>query len=649
MKQLKLTKIINKLLAILLIVCIFVANYAVVEISIAETDLISETATRGSKIEFNAYFKLDDRYTTRQKRLQIEEGGMLCLKINVADKVALSDGIISMEDANFKIVNEGLAGNKYISAVNTETNQIKLTKISSNELVVIEIPIEFKKQDRISVDYLKKETKIVLEGKYEDVNKRQKNYKGESSVKPRWVAKSDVKLSQSIDKYFGLEENGTLLEQKVTTEVENNTLPRDKEMVEVTVPEIKGERPNWAIVLIDGRKATNEEMQYDAETGTIKIVSTNNQDSEGKIAWQSKPVEYTVIYNYPANLATEETTIKLGTKSHTYLYSNTSETTKEIEEEVTIAPVGSLATVKTNLYGELYKGYLYHNEDKKIEYKEKNDIEVSYKEGVEKLELKVSDIPNITYKQTEFNKEELKRILGEEFIVRIKNEAGEEIAQINKDSETNENGIITIQYNEGQAGVVIETTSPQLEGVFTVLNTKEINCKTDQDIATLRNTKTLTVNTELSTNLSKETNSATIELKEPTSEAKLTSNITKISTLKPTNVEINAVLLSNNEKQELYKNPTLQIKLPEQIEDVKINTINKLYADEFEFGRTRLLGTTQRKIIDIKLVGEQTEHLNSDDKGIQVVINADLTPTQKSQNVTSNISKCHTQMQIQET
>ena len=647
MKQSRLTnsKFVNKIISILLLFCLITGNYALTGISIAETatDELQETeSTKGSNIEFSAFFRGKGIVTTRQKHLKIGEIANLCLEIKVNDKVALEDGTITMDNPNFSIKKDELVGNKYITEVNEETNQIKLSKISSNDEVSLEVPIEFKKQDKFPADYFEKETIITLEGKYENENQRQKDYKGITSIKPKWSTESDINLSQSIEKFFNLGENGTLLQQKITTEVVENTLPQNKEQIEITVPTILDQKPNWAVVLIDGEKATNEEMQYDAETGVIKVVSQNKQDEEGNIVWKSEPTEYTIIYNFPTNLASAPTPITLKTASHTYLYSKETEIAKEIAEDVVVNPVGSLATVKTTLYGDLYKGYLYHNEDKKIEYKEKNDIEVSYKEGVEKFEIKSNDMQNITYKQTQFNKEELSKILGEDFVVTVKNQAGETISQVTKDTETDENGIITINYNEGEAGVIIETSRPQLEGIFTVLNTKQLNCKTDQNITTLKNANILTASTELSTNLSKETSTATIELKEPTSEAKLEINTQKITTLKPTNVEIDAVLLSNNEKQELYKNPKLQIKLPEQVESVNVNSISKLNSDEFEIGATNLIDINGQKVIEIQLIGEQTAHFNDGIEGAQVLINADITPTQNGQNVTSNIEMTYT-------
>ena len=647
MKQSRLTnsKFVNKIISILLLFCLITGNYALTGISIAETatDELQETeSTKGSNIEFSAFFRGKGIVTTRQKHLKIGEIANLCLEIKVNDKVALEDGTITMDNPNFSIKKDELVGNKYITEVNEETNQIKLSKISSNDEVSLEVPIEFKKQDKFPADYFEKETIITLEGKYENENQRQKDYKGITSIKPKWSTESDINLSQSIEKFFNLGENGTLLQQKITTEVVENTLPQNKEQIEITVPTILDQKPNWAVVLIDGEKATNEEMQYDAETGVIKVVSQNKQDEEGNIVWKSEPTEYTIIYNFPTNLASAPTPITLKTASHTYLYSKETEIAKEIAEDVVVNPVGSLATVKTTLYGDLYKGYLYHNEDKKIEYKEKNDIEVSYKEGVEKFEIKSNDMQNITYKQTQFNKEELSRILGEDFVVTVKNQAGETISQVTKDIETDENGIITINYNEGEAGVIIETSRPQLEGIFTVLNTKQLNCKTDQNITTLKNANILTASTELSTNLSKETSTATIELKEPSSEAKLEINTKKITTLKPTNVEIDAVLLSNNEKQELYKNPKLQIKLPEQVESVNVNSISKLNSDEFEIGATNLIDVNGQKVIEIQLIGEQTAHFNDGIEGAQVLINADITPTQNGQNVTSNIEMTYT-------
>ena len=51
---------------------------------------------------------------------------------------------------------------------------------------------------------------------------------------------------------------------------------------------------------------------------------------------------------------------------------------------------------------------------------------------------------------------------------------------------------------------------------------------------------------------------------------------------------MSVVLKSANEKNTLYKNPKILIILPQGIESIKVNSINKLYADEFEVSKAEL-------------------------------------------------------------
>ena len=630
-------KLSNKLIATLLVFCLLIAQYSIFAINIAEAveeTLEAATITKNSNIEFNAYFMGSTNVTTRTPVLDTQEIQHLYLELNVKDQVSLVDGKIKLENPNFTIKEDELKESDYVKNVNAETNEIELKKIYSNTTAIIELPVQFKTQDKIGTNYFDKEIEFSLSGKYENSKQKQKDLEGKVLVKPTWKTEAEINLSQTVEKFFNLGDNGTLLQQKITTEVANNVLPRNNERIEAMVPTLGEQKPSEVIVLINGERQNNSNVSYDSGLGILTIVNQNIEDGEGNVAWGTDKVDYTLIYKYNNKVEETETPVSLRTKSTTSLYTKENEDVKELNQDAVITPVGSIATVSTSLYGEIYKGYLYHNEANEIEYKEKNDIEISYiDESIEKLELqtntsaflneagaKVADSTSVTYKQTQFQKQELFNILGNDGKVTIKRANGEVISEVTNDIQTDDNGIITVSYNNPETSIIIETTRPQVEGRITVLNTKELSGQTNQNVNALKLAKYFAAASELTTNLSKETNTATIELKEPTTEAKLTMDKTDLSTLNTNNVKIVATLISNDEKHELFRNPRLQIRLPEQVQSINVNSINKLYADELQFGSTSLVGN----VINIELVGEQASHLGDVCEGIQVVVDCDI-------------------------
>ena len=91
--------------------------------------------------------------------------------------------------------------------------------------------------------------------------------------------------------------------------------------------------------------------------------------------------------------------------------------------------------------------------------------------------------------------------------------------------------------------------------------------------------------------------------------------------------------MSNSNKYDLYKNPYIEIALPEEVEKIDVKSIQKMYADEMNVESVQY--NKNEKKIEIKLSGEQKEFKNDVNQGIQIIINANitinkLTPTKKS-------------------
>ncbi len=630
----------RKLIAILVVFCILFAHSVVagsnVVIAMEEALENQETITKGENIKFDAFFASDN--ILHEKELNINELQTLNLQIAVKDKYSLSNATIKIEDPNFSINKDELKKNKYLGKVNTKTNEIEIKNISSNNTALIELPINFKRQEKIDSGYFDKEIEIKINGKYLNEDQEEKDVEGMVKIKPIWTANEDVNIKQSISKYFSLGEKGTLLEQEIEAEVANNTVPVKSEVVQTQIPMLHDKKPESIVVLINGERVNNENVRYNNQ-GILRFEYTNTDE---EIKWEEEAKEnkrtYTVVYRYSDTAELTETPISLKTMVASSLYTVKDNIVKEDSQELTVAPIGNMVTVNTELAGNIYKGYLYENEDKSIDYIEKNDITVSYVEGIDNIALQTNNniyineqgaglIPaeNIMYKQTKFNKEELINVLGEEGKVTIKDAEGNVIAEVTKDTEADEEGIIRVKYEDGQKGISIETTKPQVEGKITVLNTKLVNGVTNQSRRVIKLIKQLVASPEVTTNMTKESTTANMELKESTTEAKLEVGTNSLSTTQENeDVEIKATLKSNSQEQDLYMNPSIIIEFPVDVQEVKVNSINKIFGDEFAQIRSSQGIIDGKQAVRIDLEGEQKGHKEAGTEGTVIDINANL-------------------------
>ena len=136
-----------------------------------------------------------------------------------------------------------------------------------------------------------------------------------------------------------------------------------------------------------------------------------------------------------------------------------------------------------------------------------------------------------------------------------------------------------------------------------------------------------------------ENDGETNDLQSMNSEAQIEVSQKDFSTLQTNeNVQITVRLLNFNTKQKLFKNPVLQIILPKEVEKVKVKSINKLYADEFQFGRPTLEKVeTGERVIKIPLIGEQKDYIDGLTAGATIVVDADITFTKTTPTGTSSI------------
>ena len=630
----------KKLIAILVVFSIIIANYALVGGNIAEA--VAEefeslaTITKGSNIAFDAYF--EDGDSRHEKELNINEEETLNLQIEVKDKVTLPYATIKIEDANFTIDEEKLEDNRYIKNINTETNEIELNNVSSNNNVEIHLPIKFKKEEKVNFNYFDKEINITLNGKYGDMNQKEKDLEGKVTIKPRWTSEADIEVEQSIEKYFSLGGNGTLLQQTIKTRVKDDVLPVSEETIQTDAPIINDEKPQKVTVLINGEAIDENKVEYNEEENKVKISYNNIDDNEGKIDWEKSKKEYTVIYKYAKAVELKETAIKLNTKVESKVYTKEETIEKEDTQELPISPIGNMVTMKTKLEGDVYKGYLYNNEAKEIEYTETNEIDVSYIEGIENINLQTNNniyvdqngkgvilADNIRYTQTKINKDEFLSVFGEKGTITIKGEGETVYATINSEMDSDEEGFVVVPYGDATKNITIQASKPQKEGKVTIINTKALNGAVSQNRNIVKRMTKLAVGPEVTTNMTTEGTMAQLELKESSTQAELEVSQNSLSTaIENKNIEIKATLNTSQKDQDLYQNPKLTIELPTDVTSIKVNSINKLFGDEFTQVKPSQGVVNGKQAIIIELIGEQVEHKDKGTDGTVIDINADL-------------------------
>ena len=568
-------KIIKPILARMLIITLTMADI----ILLGYNAVSALSTTNVEKVEFDANFNAETA--------KIQEGATLNIQLAVTSGL-LKDGKIKIENANFKIKE---VESKYIKNVNTIENEIEINQLIAGNKVEFQVPVVFDSAQTITKDYLSKTAEIKLTGNYKD---------GESTTKVEanrelhinWIEEEQIAISQGIDKWVNITENKTLVEQSINVSIENNVLVKEKQL-EINIPEIQNTLPEKIDLLVNGNKANEENYSYNKENKTVTIKMPTREEET-----------YKLIYYYPQNLPAEN--LKLNTNLKVLLY--TEETLEQQDEkEIEVQAIGCAVSANSQSTTEMYKGYLYANLENATNYEENMQIEITSLEQINNIRIdgissnfldekgNKHNVTGSTYiRKVKLNKSNLQAILGENFEVKL----GEEI--VNKDSNWDEKGQIEISLEEKDlATMVINISKPEQIGTIKINMEKYVKGTTGYTKAELKTFTKLENQSTLSIGDARIVATSTSELKDTTTEAKLELSTTKFSSAKTNdNVQITATLKSNSNKYDLFKNPYIEIKLPDELQEIKVHSINKVYGDEFEF--TKAIYVPESKTIVLR-------------------------------------------------
>ena len=635
--------VVNKFIAALLTVCLLMTYVSTLTNSVyaAYEELEKQGIVSNNKnVEFDAYFK-EEGNNKHSIEAETSAEQKLYVKVKVKDMGYLENATISIDNPNFTISRSFSSDS--IKTIDYDNNQFTLNQIESGKEVEIEIPVNFARNDNMDLTYFSRETSLNLTGKYYDENERERNIKSDIKVRLNWTATPKAVLSEDVVKY-GAYEDEVYMQTVLTSNLEGNSLPVESTKLNVSAPKIGDKTPEEVRIFADttatnGGSITKDMWSYNKGTGILEI-NVENKENNNQVSWRTGADKFYITYIYEkTELA--PITVNLNSTSTLNTYVTKQEVTASVKKDVNLeGELSNVVSTEVTATPEIYKGYMYANNKYETEYSSTISANIAYIDAVEKVSIEennakfvladgsvISAGSNIYYKSLSLSGAKFNEILGSDGNIQIYDQNGNRIAGIDKNTAMDQNGnmIITID-NQNVSSIKLETSKPVTEGILTININKAIKATTSLNRSTISSIQRMT--TDVSGDiLSKEIKTEITEMKETSTKAELYINNTNLTTTaKNENVEIKVILKSNDYTCDLYSNPTVEITLPSEIETLDLKSVNLLYNGNITIENYNVRADANgNKVIRITMKGEQTEFVTDISKGINIVINTDIT------------------------
>lgn len=498
----------------------------------------------------------------------------------------------------------------------------------------------------------------------------------------------EMDLEKYVNYVIGDTQKGLLLQTNIKTGIEYGENEERQAInwsgIEICAPQIEGEYPESVEVIGRSTKATNGsdtakdfEFAYDKQTGKVQILVLNREDGDGNlyIGDDGERDEYTVIYNYNENCYAENTERNLELKAN-IKESITGENVTTIESEIqnTYAVkenISELLATKVET-SEIYNGYIKSNQENgtnyRTEYTEKVKLQVSYKEIADEINIdsnynfiketeEVVETEDIIYTKTKVNKNDLLDKLGEDGYLQILNANGEVLGQVNRDSETTEDGMVEIYYENEPTKLTIKLSKPEKVGDIDIENTKQIKegmkdtsnqkIQINQTINCINKVEKKQEGTEETVieeqKVYQFSSSNTLEIKDAETRVDLSIDKTELTNSIQNDVILTATLVTNENRYNLFKNPVIEIELPSEVEKIILGDVSLFYENNLSIKSAEVVDKNGVKVIRVELQGKQNEYLiNSMIRGTNVLIPATIILKKDIQSCDSNIKLTYT-------
>ncbi len=655
-------KLKQKIVAMLLTVILMSTNFVALGTQVIAASLEQQNSkTNHANVEFNSYFAGE----VHSKTFHLQEEAKLYLSLKVSNIGYLKNAVVRITEANYQIDHGNLQENEKIQSASQD--EIKLEQINSGEEVLLELPISILAQEQVVSGYLDKTSQVTLTGIYVDENGKERNIEKTIQNQLTWEANPELELKGEVSKYIPYqqaEEYGVLVQTKLSSNLKDGVVPISKTQLSMQVPEIEGSKPQRVIVLANqttatnqdenGNHFTNQNYNYNQETGNLTIEVENQADENSKIAWNQKGQdEYLVNFVYIGKdlydkVVAEGFTSKMEVEG---IITVANVETQTVQNKITVEynqkeTMGLLTDVELVADKQLSKGYLYANtiaEAKKqetpytVEYKiQVNDVTLLENLTVQTVGEKYSNseeeevaigkgsyIQNLTV-----DKESFEKVLGAQGVMEVTTVEGTTLAVLApQENETNtqeqtdslkqtenvsldeqENYVIDLaqlKINE----VIIKTSKPVAEGNLFITANKALTTEQSYTKTQLKDFSKIVLGVINPNNEEKVQYNNTIQLVETQSKAQVSIDNANLSTVvENKDVEIRAVLDTSSLYNALYQNPVLKIKLPSSIEKIDIKNYNMLMENGLEIKEIKQTKEDDCIVITITLEGTQTQY-----------------------------------------
>ena len=249
------------------------------------------------------------------------------------------------------------------------------------------------------------------------------------------------------------------------------------------------------------------------------------------------------------------------------------------------------------------------------------------------------------YVKTMVSKNNFTHILGEEGYIKIYDNQGQEIAQINNQTPYTEDEFYIVSYPNDVFQIAVETSNPIGEGTLYINNTRTIEPELAYTKEQMRNFIKLETVTNLmqitdNGNFQIEEKTLSIPLEETNTNANIVIDKTNLSTIVTNeDVEIKIELDNNRQNTDLYENPIFMIELPEYIEDIKVKEANVLYDENLTIQAIDGIVQNGKTYLQIKLEGTQDGFSpGSFTNGTNIVLKTDIKPKLLTPNMEDHIN-----------
>ena len=325
-------KVLKTILTVVMIIALTIADFVLLG-----TNLL--TYALEINVAFDSYFKTEQGAEVNKIDYPIDSSEMkLYMKVTVKND-GYFDGVITLDDSNFRFKQEILSESEGI--VNKiEENVITLNRIQNGKTVEVVVGIEPIIEQSYEADMLSKECVLKLTGKYKDSSEKDISIEEEKKVQLTLLAPTDLETALDAEVITNIiykigEKDKRIVQIELNSSIVESAYPIKSTTFEVALPE----KVESLQVISKGTKATNaqaertlkENKDYIWDKTNNKLqVKIENTTEDGKISWKQNVADniiVTLILPEETEVGTEE----YSAKSKVEFYG---EDKKVIEQEI---------------------------------------------------------------------------------------------------------------------------------------------------------------------------------------------------------------------------------------------------------------------------------------------------------------------------